>query len=97
MKLKRKLCYIQGALYVSGHSTSKGACRLNLNNSLYGNIEMNNDWLSDAIQDDAELWQALSAEHCLLPPLSAAITITTFSHGEHFIHDYMYLLSITNA
>ena len=41
------------------------------NNPLYKDIEINDDWLSDAAQDDAELWEALSAEHC--PPPSPPV------------------------
>ena len=31
-----------------------------LNNLLYKDIEISADWLSDAAQDDADLWDALS-------------------------------------
>ena len=58
-------------------------------------MEMNNNWLSIAVDDDAELWEALSAEHCPQPPLSPAVTITASLHGEHY--NYMYLLAITHA
>ena len=46
---------------------------------------MNNDWLIDAADDDAELWAALSAEHCPQPLLLPAVTITASSYGEHFM------------
>ena len=39
---------------------------LKLNNPLYKDIEINNDWTSNAEQDDADLWEAVSAEQC--PP-----------------------------
>ena len=61
-------------------------------------MEMNNDWLSNAVDDDAELWEALSADHCPQPaPLSLAVTITVSSHGEHLMDNYMYLLAMTHA
>ena len=58
-------------------------------------MEMNSDWLSIAVDDDAELWKALSAEYCPQPPLSLAVTITASSHGENY--NYMYLLAMTQA
>ena len=38
---------------------------LKLNNPLYKDVEINSDWISDAVEDDAELWEALSTEHCI--------------------------------
>ena len=62
---------------------------LKLNNPLYRDVQIHNDWLCDAAEDDAEIWEALSAEHCPPPPSSPTVTITaTLSQGEHFIlHD----------
>ena len=96
MKLKRKLCYKGHYIYqyIRPAKVLAALQWLKLKNPLYRDIEMNNDWLSDATEDDAELWQALSAEHCPLPPLSPAVTITPSSHGEHFMHDYMFLLAM---
>ena len=56
---------------------------LKLYNPLYRDIETNNDWLSDAVDDDVELWETLSAEDCPQPPLSSPVTITMSSHGEY--------------
>ena len=39
---------------------------LKSNNPLYKDIEINSDWLSDAAQDDSDLWEALSARRCPL-------------------------------
>ena len=58
---------------------------MKLNNPLYKDIVINNDWLSDAAEDDAELWEALSAEHCPPLPSSPTVTIAASSHGEHFV------------
>ena len=44
------------------------ALQLKLNNPLYKDIEINDDWTSNAGQDDADLWEAVSAEQC--PPPS---------------------------
>ena len=68
---------------------------LKSNNPLYRDTEIN-DWLSDAVEDDAELWEALSAGHCPPPPSLPTVTITASSHGRHFvlqdcIIDIMYL------
>ena len=53
---------------------------LKSNDTLYGDVEINDDWLSDA-----ELWEALLAEHCP-PPASPTVTITvSSSHGEDFV------------
>ena len=83
MKLKRKLCYKGHYMYqyIRPAKVLASLQWLKLNNPLYRDIEMNNNWLSNAMEDDAELWQALSAEHCPLPPLSPAVAITTSSHG----------------
>ena len=66
---------------------------LKSNNQLYRDIEINNNWLSDAAVDDAELWEALSAEHCPPPPLSPTVTMTSSSqlmNGEHVLIDLFY-------
>ena len=58
---------------------------LKLNNPLYKDVEINSDWVSDAAEDDTELWEALSAKHCPPPP-SLPTTIITSSqcmNGEH--------------
>ena len=91
MKLKRKLCckghymyqYIRPAKVLAALQWLKS------NNPLYRDIEINNDLLSDAAVDDAELWEALSAEHCPLPPLSPTVTMTSsqLMNGEHVLID----------
>ena len=93
MKLKRKLCYKGHYMYqyIRPAKVLTALQWLKLNNSLYKDVEINSDWLSDATDDDAELWEALSAEHCPLPPSSPIVTITTssqFMNGEHL---YMYV------
>ena len=56
----------------------------------YEALEMNNDWLSDAVAICMMMltMHQLSTAHAQ-PPLSPAVTITASSHGEHFMHDYM--------
>ena len=56
---------------------------LKSNNPLYRDIEVNDNWLSDSAEDDTELWEALSAEHCPPPPSSQTVTS---SHGEDFLY-----------
>ena len=90
MKLKRKLCYKGHYMYqyVRPEKVLAALKWLKSNNPLYRDVEINDDWLSDAAEDDAELWEALSAEHCPPPPSSPTVTITASSHGEHFVlHD----------
>ena len=78
MKLKRKLCYKGHYMYQYIQPAKELAALqwLKLNNPLYSDMEMNNDWLSNAVDDDAELWEALSAEHCPQQPLPPTVTIT---------------------
>ena len=65
MKLKRKLCYKGHYMYQYIRPAKVLAALQWLKlNALYNDIEINSDWLSDAAQDDAELWEALSAEYC---------------------------------
>ena len=47
---------------------------LKLNNPLHEGIEIN-EWTSNARQDDADLWEAISAEQC--PPPSSSPPPTT--------------------
>ena len=47
---------------------------LKLNNPLYKDIEINDDWTGNARQDDADLWEAVSAEQCPPPPSSPPST-----------------------
>ena len=69
MKLKRKLCYKGHYMYqyVRPSMVLTALQWLKSNNPLYKNIEINSDWLSNAAQDDSDLWEALSAQRC--PPL----------------------------
>ena len=48
---------------------------LKLNNPLYKDIKINDDWTGNARQDDADLWEAVSAEQC--PPPSASSQMFT--------------------
>ena len=68
MKLKRKLCYKGHYMfqYIRSAKVLAALRWLKSNNPLYKDIEINTDWLSDAVQDDADLWEVLSAQHC--PP-----------------------------
>ena len=102
MKLKRKLCYKGHYMYqyVRPAKVLAALQWLKLNNSLYKDVEINSDWVSDAAKDDTELWEALSAEHCPPPPSSpiTAITLTTSQsmNGEHthmYVYIYKYVLA----
>ena len=98
MKLKRKLCYKGHYMYqyVQPAKVLAALQWLKLNNSLYKDIEINSDWVSDSAKDDTELWEALSAEHCPPPPSSPTTTITTPSqsmNGKH-MHVYVYRIPI---
>ena len=86
MKLKRKLCYREHYIYQYNWPAKVLAALqwLKSNNPLYRDTEIN-DWLSDAIEDDAELWEALSAEHCPPPPSLPKVTITASSHDKDFV------------
>ena len=95
MKLKRKLCYKGHYMYqyVRPAKVLAALQWLKLNNSLYKDIEINSDWVSDAAKDDTELWEALSAEHCPPPPSSPTTIIITPSqsmNGE-YMHMYVYV------
>ena len=46
---------------------------LKSNNPLYKDIEINSNWLSNAAQDDSDLWEALSAQPCP-PPQTPSLT-----------------------
>ena len=72
MKLKRKLSYKGHYMfqYVRPAKVLAALQWLKLNNPLYKDIEINDDWTSNAGQDDADLWEAVSAEQC--PPPSSA-------------------------
>ena len=48
---------------------------LKLNNPLYKDVEINDDWTGNARQDDADLWEAVAAEQC--PPPSSPPPSTT--------------------
>ena len=50
---------------------------LKLNNPLYKDVQINSDWVSNAAEDDAELWEALSTEHCPPPPSSQSTEYDT--------------------
>jgi hypothetical protein len=95
MKLKRKLCYKGHYMYqyVRPAKVLAALHWLKSNNPLYKDVEINSDWLSDAAEDDTELWEALSAEHCPPPPSSPPTTIATSSqsmNGED-IHNILYV------
>ena len=77
VKLKRKLCYKGHYMfqYVRPVKVLAALQWLKLNNPLYKDIEINDDWTSIAGQDDADLWEAVSAEQC--PPPSSPPSSTT--------------------
>ena len=81
---------LQGTLYVPVHSTIKDTRSslqwLKSNNPLYKDAEINSNWLSDAAQDDAEMWEALSAEQCSPPRSSPTVNITTSSQSKNGKH-----------
>ena len=91
MKLKRKLCYKGHYMYqyVRPAKVLAALQWLKLNNSLYKDVEINSDWVSDSAKDDTELWEALSAEHCPPPPSSPTTTITTPSQSMNGKHMHM--------
>ena len=62
MKLKRKLCYKRHYMYqyVRPAKVLAALQWLKLNNPLYKDVDINSDWVSNAAEDDAELWEALS-------------------------------------
>ena len=78
MKLKRKLCYKGHYMYqyVRPSKVLTALQWLKSNNPLYKDIQINNDWLSDAAQDDSDLWEALSAQRCP-PPSTPSLTEST--------------------
>ena len=47
------------------------------NNPLYREVTINIDWEQAAAQDDTELWEALSSQHCYLPTEEIAAISTT--------------------
>ena len=103
MKLKRKLCYKGHYMYqyVRPAKVLAALQWLKLNNPLYKDVEINSNWVSNASKDNAELWEALSAEHCPPPPSpTVAIPASTQSmNGEklHILHGCKYLIPIQIA
>ena len=81
MKLKRKLYYKGHYMYqyVRPAKVLAALQWLKSSNPLYKDIEINNDWLRDAAQDDGDLWEALSAQHC--PPSPAPTSSAESSSG----------------
>ena len=81
MKLKRKLCYKGHYMfqYVRPAKVLAALQWLKLNNPLYKDIEINDDWTGNARQDDADLWEAISAEQC--PPPSSSPPPSTTSQA----------------
>ena len=86
MKLKRKLCYKGHYMYqyVRPAKVLAALQWLKLNNPLYKDIEINSDWVSDAAENDSELWEALSLEHCPPPPLPTTTSSQSMNGG--YIH-----------
>ena len=85
MKLKRKLCYKGHYMYQYVRPVKVLAALewLRVNNSLYRDIQINRDWLHDATQDDADLWEALSAQNCPLPIQEGSNTNTRQQDANH--------------
>jgi hypothetical protein len=83
MKLKRKLCYKGHYMYqyVRPAKVLAALQWLKLNNPLYTDVQINSNWLSDVAEDDAELWEVLSAEHCPPPSSLPTFTIATSSQS----------------
>ena len=69
MKIKRKLCYKGHYMYQYVRPAKVLAALewLKENNPLYRDITINSDWQEDAAEDDADLWEAFSSQHCQLP------------------------------
>ena len=97
MKLKRKLCYRGHYMYqyIRPSKVLTAQQWLKSNNPLYKDVEINGDWLNDAAQDDAELWEALSAEQCPLPQSSPKANITTSSQSTNGKHPYYCMCLLT--
>ena len=70
--------YVRPAKVLAARSTV-----VKLNNPLYKDVDINCDWVSSAAEDDAELWEALSAEHC--PPPPSPITPSQSMNVEHLL------------
>ena len=99
MKLKRKLCYKGQYMYqyVRPAKVLEALQWLKLNNPLYKDVEINSDWVSDAAEDDSELWEALSVEHYPSPPSSPTTTITTSFQSMNGRYTCIVLHNNTNA
>ena len=76
MKLKRKLCYnghYNMFQYVRPAKVLAALQWLKLYNPLYKDIEINDDWTSNAGQDDPDLWEAVSSEQCPPPSTTSQV------------------------
>ena len=73
VKLKRKLCYKGHYMYeyIRPAKVLTALQWLKSNNPLYRNVQINSDWLSHSVEDNRELWEVLSAQHCRLLHLSS--------------------------
>ena len=85
MKMKRKLCY-KGHYMYQYIRPAKVFAALQWFNSLYKDVVINSDWLSDAAEDDTELWEAMSAEHCPPPPPSPTTTDCTITPSSQSVN-----------
>ena len=56
---------------------------LRVMNPLYKDVQINGDWLDDAARDDAELWEALSVQHCPLPVQDGSNSNTRQQDANH--------------
>ena len=83
MKLKRKLCYKGHYMYEFVRPAKVLAALLWLkeNNPLYQDVTINTGWQEDAAQDDTELWEAFSSQHCHLPTQEVAAATTIAQEG----------------
>ncbi len=94
MKLKRKLSYKGHYMYqyVRPAKVLAALQWLQVNNTLYKDVQINNDWLDAAARDDPDLWEALSAQHCLppLPQHSGTNTRQQETHQENCCKLCMY-------
>lgn len=77
MKLKRKLCYKGHYMYDYVRPVKVLAALewLKAKNPLYQEVQINCDWQEDAAQDDTELWEAFSSQHCHLPTQVASTNL----------------------
>ena len=97
MKLKRKLSYKGHYMYqyIQPGKVLAALQWLKMNNPLYKDVEINSDCLSNAAQDDPDLWEALIAQQH--PPLPSTSIRPQLMDRNISIHIFNKLLNINPA